>query len=306
MDFLFYGNHAPFALALDKGFYKDEGLNASIIPGQGSSSTIPAVASGQVDFGYASPLTLVQLKAKDPSLDVVVVAQIMQHAPWIAAYIKGRGITTPADLAGKKWGGTPGGPDAEFYKGYMRLKGYELGEFAAIDETYPALLAGQIDVAPAPVTSFGSLDLAARKAGKEAAYFSLTEDAPNLDHYNWALIASRKMITEKPDLVRKVVAATLRGWDEAIKNPTEAVSSMKVLDPNSDPDSVTPQLDVSLKLAVSPDTCQHGLGYSNPSVWERTVQLAVTYLAIKETPPDSASLFTNDFLPEKPLVPATC
>ena len=307
MDFIFYGNHAPFALAEENGYYEDEGLDMSILPGEGSTTTIQQVRTGQVDVGYLSPLSLIQAKVEDPSLDIVVVAQIMQHAPWVAAYIEGRDISSPSDLAGKSWGGTPGGPDAAFYEGYMNANGYELGEFVAIDDTYPALLAGNIDVAPAPLTSYAALELAAEDAGETAAYFSLTEgEGESLDHYNWGLAVARETLDEDPELVRAAVAASLRGWNEAINDPDAAVEAMETLSPEQDPEATLQQVEVSVEFAQSDDACMEGLGYSNPEMWEQTVNLAMEHLEIEGEAPDPTSLYTNDFLPEEPIIPSDC
>jgi NitT/TauT family transport system substrate-binding protein len=237
----------------------------------------------------------------------VVVAQIMQHAPWVAAYVEGRGISSPADLAGKTWGGTPGGPDAAFYEGYMKLNGYKLGKFVALDDTYPAVLAGKIDVAPAPITSYPALSIAADKDGKKAAYFSLTEGkGESLDHYNWGLVASQKMLDENPDLVRAAVAASVRGWGESMKDPDAAVAAMKTLNPQQDEESTKQQLDVSLDLAKSKDVCEHGIGHSDAQMWDQTVSLAMKYLSIKGQAPDPASLYTNDYLPDQAVTPPDC
>src|SRR3954466_2691057 len=47
-----YGEHAPFYLGLDKGFYRDEGIDLEIQEGRGSGATVQAVAAGSVQFGY--------------------------------------------------------------------------------------------------------------------------------------------------------------------------------------------------------------------------------------------------------------
>src|SRR4051812_26839677 len=53
LDFTAYGKHAPFFVALDKGFWKDAGFDASIIKGEGSATTISSYAAGTVDFAFA-------------------------------------------------------------------------------------------------------------------------------------------------------------------------------------------------------------------------------------------------------------
>jgi NitT/TauT family transport system substrate-binding protein len=188
----------------------------------------------------------------------------------------------------------------------MKFKGYEPGESVAVNETYPALLAGQIDVAPAPITSYPALQIAATKAGEQAAYFALAPPGSALDSYNWGLIATKKTIDEDPDLVRKVVAATLQGWAEASKNPARAVPSMKLLDPNYDPAIIKGQLVLSLKMAKSSDVCTNGLGHSTAKAWVRTQNVAFKYLGASGSRPSVGGLYTNAFLPTPPFIPSTC
>ncbi len=52
LDFITLGRHAPWYVALAKGFYEDEGLNVKIIPGKGSAQVMQAVESGIADIGF--------------------------------------------------------------------------------------------------------------------------------------------------------------------------------------------------------------------------------------------------------------
>src|SRR5262245_59358392 len=56
-DFKFNGYVSPLALAIEKGFYKDAGMDVMIEQGQGSSTTVQTVASGIDQFGLADAAT---------------------------------------------------------------------------------------------------------------------------------------------------------------------------------------------------------------------------------------------------------
>src|SRR3972149_1806565 len=64
-DFGFNGRHAYFFVALDKGYYKDAGLDVKIIGGKGSVDAIRQVGAGNATFGFADTGSLVLARAKD-------------------------------------------------------------------------------------------------------------------------------------------------------------------------------------------------------------------------------------------------
>src|SRR6516165_8792531 len=64
LDFTPYGKHAPFYAALDHGFWKDAGFDATIIKGEGSATTVASYAAGAVDFAFADTATLILARPK--------------------------------------------------------------------------------------------------------------------------------------------------------------------------------------------------------------------------------------------------
>src|SRR5258708_34870498 len=59
LDFISLGRHAPWYVALGKGFYKEEGLNVSILPSKGTADAIRSVATGTTEFGFIDIPSLV-------------------------------------------------------------------------------------------------------------------------------------------------------------------------------------------------------------------------------------------------------
>jgi NitT/TauT family transport system substrate-binding protein len=304
LDFQFYGHHAPWALAVKNGLYKKRGVAMTVTPGRSSGATITAVQAGQIDFGYASPSVLASTLVQDPSTDVVVVATIMQHAPWVAAFIKGRNINEAKDLAGKKWGVNPGAPMDAFYRAYMASRKYELGVLAGV-ESQQLLFASQLDVLPIPITIYPQLEANAKTAGLTSGYFALNE-AKELDHVNWSLITKRSFAQQKPELVKAVVAATLEGWLQTFKEPGAAIDAyVSEFEPLANKAIARALVDVSLPLAVSPAVCKNGLGYGDAATWDQTIAVFRDFLKITPAP-DPKRMFTNEYLPTPGLIPPTC
>ena len=64
LDFIVLGRHAPFYVAIDKGFYKEEGLNVNIIPAKGTAQAIQNVESGLAQIGFIDVASLVVARAE--------------------------------------------------------------------------------------------------------------------------------------------------------------------------------------------------------------------------------------------------
>jgi NitT/TauT family transport system substrate-binding protein len=76
LDWRFEGPAAPFFVAIDKGYYKAEGLNVSIDPGAGSVEGINRVASGAYEIGFADINSLVKYRDNPRNLPVKAVMMV--------------------------------------------------------------------------------------------------------------------------------------------------------------------------------------------------------------------------------------
>jgi len=105
LDWRFEGPAAPFTLALDKGYFKAEGLDVTIDTGNGSRESIPRVASGTYDIGTGDVNSLIRFRAENPSIDVKAVMMVYDRPPFAIVGRRRRGITAdPKSLVGKKFG----------------------------------------------------------------------------------------------------------------------------------------------------------------------------------------------------------
>ena len=80
LDFITLGRHAPFYVAIDKGYYKEEGLNVNIIPAKGTAQGIQNVESGIAQIGFTDIASLVVARAEGSTVKAVAV--IYQKAPF--------------------------------------------------------------------------------------------------------------------------------------------------------------------------------------------------------------------------------
>src|SRR5579872_538261 len=119
LDFITLGRHAPFYVAIDKGYYKDEGLNVNIIPAKGTAQAIQNVDSGIAQIGFTDVASLVVARAHGSTVKVVSV--IYQKAPFCFFSLDpGADVTKLKDLVGLKVGSNTGSYITNIARAMMR------------------------------------------------------------------------------------------------------------------------------------------------------------------------------------------
>src|SRR5687768_17782930 len=144
---------AGYFAALDKGYYAEEGLDVSILPGAVEIVPATVVAGGQAEFGISWVPRM--LAPRESGADGVVIAQVFQRSPTLQVSFKDRNITKPEDLKGKKVGSWGFGNEAELYAG-LRKAGLDPDnpddvQITAQQFDMEAFVAGEIDAAQAMV-----------------------------------------------------------------------------------------------------------------------------------------------------------
>jgi NitT/TauT family transport system substrate-binding protein len=112
----------------------------------------------------------------------------------------------------------------------------------------------------------------------------------------FTIAAHEDTIRDRPDLVRRVVAASIRGFEEAARDPEPAVQALGLVAPLVDLGAARQQLAVDLSFLFSPANSRRRVGYSPPEDWEATLSLLKKHRAIETSLPASA-FYTNAFLP---------
>jgi len=208
---------AGFYVAQDKGFYKAAGLDVNVQPGGPDFPAIQMVTGGNEQFGVTGADQI--LIARSKGVPVVALAVIYRRNPFVLFSLAKSGIKTPADFVGKNVGIKIGGNEELIYRAVLDKAGIDKSKFTEIPVKFDItpLLSGTVDVWPGYVINEV---LAAKEKG-----FDVNIIAPvdyGIDLYADTLFTTEKMLKEKPDTVRKFVAATLKGWDAAIAMPEEA------------------------------------------------------------------------------------
>ncbi len=136
LDWKFEGPAAPYFVAIDKGYYKAEGLNVTIDSGPGSVAGIARVAAGTYPIGFFDINSLVKFQDQNPDKKVQAVLMMYDRPAFAIATLKKSGISKPKDLEGKVLGAPP--PDGAFAQWKAFVKENKIEDFEGEDRVRSA------------------------------------------------------------------------------------------------------------------------------------------------------------------------
>jgi len=278
---------AGFYVAKDKGFYKSAGLDVDIQPGGPDFPAIQMVAGGNEQFGVTGADQI--LIARSKGVPVVALAVIYRRNPFVLFSLAKSGIKAPADYVGKNVGVKIGGNEELIYRAVLakaKVDKSKLNEIPVKFDLAP-LLSGAVDVWPGYLINEV---LAAREKG-----FAVNVVSPSdygIDLYADTLFTTERMLQEKPDVVRKFVAATLEGWAAAIAAPEEAAKITVRYGAKLTYDHELAMMKASLPL-LRPDS--DPVGAMDAARWSAAQDLLVA-AGFQKSRVEIARAFTTQFL----------
>ncbi len=291
------GRDAGFYAALDRGYYKEEGLAVDILKGNGSGDTIRRVAVGTEEFGFADTATLVISRSR--GTPVKVVAMIHDKSMYAVYSLKASDIKTPKDLEGKRIGSPAKSAVRTVFPAFATLNKIDQSKVGWVDmgnELMPAALASRrVDAVLMFANEVPVVRLAAAQVQQEVAGLLFSDYG--VDVYSNGLITADKTIRERPELVRRFVRASMKGVAWAAENIDGAVEVFVKNNPTASKDVAREYWKVAVDHLITPTARQMGLGYMTREKMEATRDLITTYekLPVKVAVED---LYTNDFLPK--------
>jgi NitT/TauT family transport system substrate-binding protein len=285
------GPNAGFSAALVEGYYKDAGLDVKIVQGNGSANTAQLVANGRAQLAYADAVAVSQLIAKGAPMKII--ATIYQSNPNAVMALKKTGIKSVKDLAGKKVGVPSGSSQTTMLPLLLKSNNLKESDINMIDmpvaSMVPALLQGQVDAV------LGSIDAYQIQAESQGAQLDVYRFADHgVPTVSTSIFASNDYLKSNPDVVRKFVAASLKGWAFAIDNPDKAIKDTKVVFPE-----VNEKLAAAELAAIGPLFCSGGaryLGKAEDALWTKS-QALLSEVKLLPAGQDPKTYYTNDFLP---------
>jgi len=249
---------AGYYAALHKGYYKQAGLNVTIVEGGKGKFAREEVLSGRAQYGVAGAELLLHRGNGDP---FVVLAPIFQHSPSILLARKDTGISNIQDLVGKRVMLLPGDKDADILAAFLN-EGVSLDAIHRLDQTYNLddLIKGRIDAVSAYVTNEPWYLL---QQGVEPAVIS--PRTSGVDFYSDCLFTTEIEIRKHPRRVQKFLDASLLGWKYAMTHTQEIINLLiEAYGVKKQTEQLSYEAEAMRKM-ILPELVQ--IGHMNPGRW---------------------------------------
>lgn len=255
---------AGYYAAKEKGFYRDAGIDVTIVAGEPRRQPVNEVLAGRAQFGTANSEVLYRRLKGQP---LVALAAIFQHSATILLAKKDSEIRNPHDLRGRDVM-TTGEPEI---LAMIRSEGIDPDEVGFRESSYEIgdLVAGKTDAFNAYLTNepyfMNELGI---------PYIALKPSTYGIDFYSDILFTTEKEIRNQPGQVKRFREASLRGWQYAMRHADEIIDLIKS---RYRSDKTRQQLQFeanAMRQLVDQDKVE--VGHMNPGRWRHMADVFVT------------------------------
>jgi NitT/TauT family transport system substrate-binding protein len=283
---------APFYVAVEKGYFAEEGIEVEFDYGW-ETDLLKLVGSGELQFAIASGDQVIL--ARSQGLPVIYVMNWYRRFPVCIVSLESAGIQQPADLAGQLVG-TPATYGASYigWRALLDAAGMEEAEVELVSIGYTqvaALSEGQVDAA---VCYAMNEPVQLRAAGED---LSIIYVADYMNLVSNGLITNEETAEERPELAEGLVRAALRGLADALEDPDGAFEIAREYVPELTSDADTEAVNRAI-LAESLNFWQAPagqLGYSDADEWRASQQIMAD-MGLLGGEADVTEMFTNRFV----------
>ena len=300
LDWKFEGPSAPFFNAIDKGYFKDAGLDVEISPGKGSLDAIPKVATGSFPLGFADINSLIKFLDQNPGAPVTAIMMVYDKPPFAVIGRKSLGIKSPADLPGSVLGAPP--PDGAWaqFPSFAKANGLDMNKIKVEPVGFPTRepMLAEGKVSSVTGYSFSSFLNLVRLGVPEDDISTILMADHGLKLYGNAIIVNTDFASSNTKVVKSFLVAVGKGWKDAVSNPSSAIEALVKRNPAADKDLEERRFNLALSGNVMTDyVIKNGMGNIDKARFEAAIaQLSETYKY--KTKPDSKLYFTDAYLPK--------
>ena len=299
LDWKFEGPSAPYFVAIDKGYYKAEGLDVTVDSGPGSVAGIGRVAAGTYPLGLFDINSLVRFRDENPDQDVKAVMMVYDIPPFAIVSLKSANIKAPKDLEGKVLGApAPDGAYAQ-WKAFAKVNGFDASKVKIENVGFPVrepmLAQGKVDAITG--FSFSSyFNLKSNNVKDEDINVMLMSDF-GLVLYGNAIMVNPEFAKANPKVVAGFVRATIKGFIDTVKDPETALKSVMKRNETADEAIELARLKMALKDNMATAWVKaNGVGGIDTARMTKSIEQIGETFAYKKKP-TADDIFTSQFLP---------
>ena len=287
------GEYAPLFVALEKGYFKAQGLEVDLAEGSGAQTVFKLLASGTETFGYGPAIAAAS--AISAGLPLKVVALYQTSTPMGVISFPDVPLKAPRDLEGKRLAISVGETFSDMLAPFAKVNGIDLSKVRTVQMDGSArnaqFLQRNIDVMSVYISN--ELPVLENRAKVKFNVINVADYGLKLN--GASIITSEAIVKAKPELIKKLLVAIDKGYRDAMADPKAAADAMaKHMKVPEDPDVLLQQVKATMVSTNAP--AGKPIGWQDAEAWTSNLAL------LKETGaiPEAKSLeayFTNDFLP---------
>lgn len=298
LDWRFEGPAALFVHPEQKGYFKQAGLDVTVEAASGAGA-IQRVASGTHDLGFADLAALMEFHANNPDAPIkpVAIMVIYNTTPASVMALKKSGITKASDLTGKKMGAPIFDAGRRTFPLFAQANGVGDVQWSTMEPQLRETMLARGDLDAVTGYTFTSLlNLEARGVKREDVVV-LPYASHGVQLYGNVVIASPKLLAEKPEAVRAFLKAFAQGAKEAIANPEAAIASLKAKDGLVNAPLEVKRLNLTIETAIDSQGARaEGFGRLRPERLQKMAEQVASAYTTKNPVPASA-VWNDSFLP---------
>jgi putative hydroxymethylpyrimidine transport system substrate-binding protein len=292
LDWYVNPDHAGIYTAIDRGFFRQAGLDVQPQVPSDPSAPIKEVAAGRVDLAVSYEPEV--LLAADKGLEVEAVGAVVDSPLTSLISLPDAGIASAADLSGKTVG-TAGIPYQSDYLDTI-LQTASLSPSSAREvnvglNLLPTLIGGRVDAILGGFRNIEGVDLALR--GLDPRVVPVDQlGVPTYDEL--VLVARKSTVDDHPEAIRAFIEGLARGTDYARAHPQEAANAVISAGKGLDPMQTRAEVAATLPLLAPPQGQPYG--YMDPNAWRAYAGWMAEHDLISSAPSPS-DVLTDELLP---------
>jgi NitT/TauT family transport system substrate-binding protein len=305
LNWTIYGEHAPFFVAKDKGFYKDEGLDVEILEGSGSTTVAQLVANLTNPIAYVDAATM--MRGIGAGMPIRAVGVTLQQSPMAFIYRADAARPTKIDeIKGSRIAITAGDASLAIFTAFMGKLGMSVDdvklitvanpqskEQAVLNKQADSLLGYFMDQGPRMQLQTGV------KMGWTRLY-----DMAGVSTLSSAIIVNNDWVKDakNQDILRRFLRASQRGWQYTYDNRDEATAIFLKHAPAFNTEIGLLEINGTMSILRTKNTEGKPIGWSSVEDWKDTQALLEQFAKLKPQT-DMSVYYTNEYLSEPPYLP---
>jgi NitT/TauT family transport system substrate-binding protein len=282
--------HGGFYAALAHGYYREAGLDVTIVPGGPETPVVQQVARGAATFGVVNADNVLFARAQEAP--IVALMAPLQISPRCLIVHESSGIREFGDLKNMTIAMSNASAFTHFLQRALPLEGVKIVPYSGNVAQF------LVDPDFAQQGYVFSEPFVVRKAGGNPRVLMVADLGFN--PYTSLLFTSDTVVENQAELVRKMVTASVRGWTRYLESPEETNRAIHRVNPEMELDILAFGAEALRPLVLDDEARQRGIGTMSRERWQTLANQLIEIGRLKSERAQVDEAFTTRFLPASP------